>query len=62
MTAIIRSGTKATIFSNNKTLKEIAVALKVPINVGNPHVGTSVSVPAKKLPILGKILAALEGK
>jgi len=56
MTIIIRSGTKVTIFADSAILRAIAIALRVPINVGNPHVKTSVSIPAKKLPAISKII------
>jgi len=56
MTTLVRSGTKVTIFASSSILQKIAIMLRVPIVVGNEHVETSVSIPAKKLERVSNIL------
>ena len=56
MTTIIRSGSKVNISGNAGALRIISSVLKKPINVGNKHIPTSVSIPVKKLPIAMKII------
>ena len=56
MTTIVTSGSKVTVFAPCTVLQKIARILHVPIYVGNEYVGTSVSIPAKKLPIVKKVI------
>lgn len=56
MTTIIRSGSKVSISGNAPALRKISSVLRKPIIVGNKHVPTHVSIPAKKLPVVKKII------
>ena len=56
MTTITQSGSKVRISGNGPVLRKISSVLRKPIIVGNKHVPTSVSVPAKKLPVVQRII------
>ncbi len=56
MTVITISGSKVNVTGDAAMLRKISSALKKPIVVGNQHVQTSVSIPAKKLPLVKQII------
>jgi hypothetical protein len=61
MSTITRSGSKVTVSLENvkaNTQLKISSTLKTPITVGNQHVKTSISIPAKKLTLLKKLLGS----